>query len=407
MEEIIAAVDIGTKKTVVLIAENLESGLCVRGMGMAPSEGVVRGVVVNVEHAELSVLKALAAAEKNAQLKVRNVSAAFGGNQALVFKSHSITNIAKDANAIRENDLARLMHSAKTVAMPENFHLYDCVPCNYQLDGQNVCSQDVMGQHAQKIEGDFWLFAAPELAVMNFNRTFENRGFLPEQLFSKNHAAALGILTTDEMDAGVLLIDIGAGTTEAVCFSKNMPIAFATLPFAGESVTHDLTAGLKLSRSAAEKLKHKFGCALESEIVDDEILQIATEGGNTVNLSKRFTAQIIEARVEEIFVLLRQKIMEQGVTLNTQTTPRGIVLCGGSARIGAIDRLAAKIFELPIRIAGKTTCGIELDMLDCAVALGVLKLTAQKNDFEDDFFAKKGFFARLWASISRKILSKL
>jgi len=410
MDEIFAAIDIGTSKTAVVIAEETDSGLSVRGFGIAPNDGVVRGIVVNIEKAEQGILRALSIAEKQAQLKVKHLIVSFGGNQTKVIKSHGVTTIPRERGKVTPTDVAKLIETAKSVPLPKNAEIIDYAVNDFIVDGARGII-DPVGMATSRLEGNVLLFVAQSAALHNLFRALDDANIVPLNTVASPIAAAEAILTDEEKELGAVLMDIGAGTTDIVIYKDNRPQLVTVIPYAGESVTHDLMVGLKLTRQAAEKVKQSFGCAVKDAVPEDETVEVMGIGGREPRqIPKYFIAMIMEARLEEIFSMVREYIEEAGGKLDNEIIPAGIVLVGGSTLTEQLVYLVERVLNMPVRVGlpgDRTPVPDGMNTPDYHNAWGSALISAHRQRLKEQVELEQGKLSALWNKIKRKVLKKL
>ena len=410
MDEIFVAIDVGSSKTAVVIAENTDCGPVVRGFGVSHSEGVVRGIVVNIEKSEQGILRALTIAEKQAQLKVKQLWTAFGGNQTKVFKSHGVANIPRERGIVNPTDVARLIEAAKSVPLLQNTQIIDYAVNDLIVDGRRGII-DPVGMTASRLEGDVLIFVSQIAPVSNLMRAFQDTSIIPVCVCASTIAAAQAMLTDEEKELGSVLIDIGSSTTDAIVFKNNRPQIAVTIPYAGESVTHDLMVGLKLSRNKAEEVKQSHGCAVEKAVPARASVKIMdVEGGEPRPVKKRFIAMIMQARLEEIFSLIRSNIDDGGWKLDNETLPAGAVIVGGSSQIPELDTLGTQVFDMPVRIGlpGDTNpVPADMNTPEYHVAWGAILIAEYRQKIKDKIELEHGKITALWNKVKRWVLNKL
>ncbi|MCD6595827.1 cell division protein FtsA [bacterium] len=410
MDEILAGIDVGTSKTAVIIAESTNESLNVQGFGVSQTSGVVRGIVTNIEKAERGIFRALSMAEKQAQLKVKQVVVSFGGSQTKMIKSHGVITIPKERGTVNYNDRAKLIESAKSVPLPQDAQIIDYAINDFIVDGARGID-DPIGMSASKLEGDVLLFVTQTPTISNLMKALENANVIPTDIIVSPLASANAVLTDEEKELGVILIDIGAGNTDAVIYQRNHPQFVTSVPYAGESVTHDLMVGLKLPKQSAEELKQKQGCALKDGIVEDIDVKIMGIGGREPRIVKKsFISVIIEARLEEILSMVAEQINKNGIELNGESFPAGIVLTGGTTLTSQIVFLVERILKLPVRIGlpgDRNPIPDGMNTPDYHIAWGSLLIASQRHNFNEMLELDRGKFPVFWNRIKNWVLKKL
>ena len=410
MDEIIAAIDVGTSKTAVVIAENTLSGPVPRGFGIAHTDGVVRGMVVNIEKAQQGILKALNSAEKQAQLRIKQLVVAFGGGKLRSVISHGMVTIPRDRGKVVESDIVNLVESSKRIPLPKDAYIVDFAVTDFSVDGKMGIINPV-GIAGTKLEGDVLLFITQLSALHNLHSVLEGANVQPIDHVATSIAAGEAILKREEKYLGAAIIDIGAGTTDVLVYKNEKPRFSIVVPYAGESVTHDLSVGLKITRSMGEKIKLKHGCSVENTIPIDETVEFpATRGHEQRVVKKKFIGTIIEARLEEIFMLAQQQLADVGGVLNNKELPAGVVLTGGTSLTPQIVYLTERILKMPVRLGlpgDKTPVPEGMNTPDYHSAWGAINVYVSKCLLMEHAEALSGRFETMWNKLKGIILKRL
>ncbi|MCD6417992.1 cell division protein FtsA [bacterium] len=410
MDEIIASVDIGTHKTAVVIGEQGEVGFMVKGFGIARNNGIVRGNIINVEKAEQGLLRALSSAEKQAQLKVKKLVVAVGGSKLRAVKSHGVTSIAREVGRVSSSDVAKIIETAKNIPIPPDAHIVDYAIMDFDIDGQSGII-DPIGAAGSKLGADVMIFIVQNTAFQNLQMVLDGADVIPMDFVAAPIAAAEAILSQEEKEMGAAVFDIGAGTTDVVVYKANRPLYAITIPYAGESVVHDLMVGLKLTHQTAEKVASEFGCAVENMIPEDEEVELPGIGGREPRrIKKKFIGMIIEARLEEIFMMAKQRIEEMGGKIDTETLPAGIVLVGGTSLIPQIVYLAERILKVPVRLGlpGDVAHLPEgMNTPDYHIALGTINIFLRRREIVRQTEMEQGKIGGLWTRLKEWVLRRL
>ncbi len=347
MQEIYVGIDIGTKSVKVVIGEeNLGGEMTATGIGQARSEGVSRGNIVNIEKVEKALMNALADAEKMADIEAREAFLAVGGERLRTIASRGVTAVPKDKESIDARSVSEVLRAAKAVVIPPEAVIVDSVVREFVIDGQGGIT-DPVGMSGVRMEADVGLLVVPKTSLSNLERTAERAGLIPDGQTVAIKAAGMAILSPDEAEIGVAVIDVGAGSTDVGVFLRGTLVWALSVGYAGESITKDLTVGLSLPFDTAEELKIQFGSALEDAVDTAEMVSIPGIGGREArSVQRRFLAQIMEPRIEEILVLCKDGLLNAGL-LGKLTA--GIVLTGGTSLTENIVHIAERIFDLPVR----------------------------------------------------------
>lgn len=398
------SIDVGTCNSKVAIAEEKLGGeITLLGIGQANSEGVAHGNIVNIEKAYRSLLSALTDAERMADIEVKEAILAVGGDKLRTFSSRGVTAIPKERESIGAEDVSDVLQAARAVVIPSEASIIDSVVREFVVDGQGGIT-DPIGMSGLRVEADVGLLMTPKTVLSNIERTAERAGIMPDGQLAAVMGSGLAVLTPDEAEIGVAVIDIGCGITSVAVFRRGTLIWAYSFGYAGESVTKDMTVGLSLPFEAAEDLKLQFGSALESKVDPSEMVSIPGIGGReSRSVERRFLAQIIEPRLEEILILCKDAIFETDLLSKLAA---GIVLTGGSSLTENIVELAEKTFELPVRIGSPTLPG-EVPELgrspQFAAVIGAI-LAASRRRHNIDLRERNQSF---WSKIRRWFIRKI
>ncbi|RKZ30146.1 cell division protein FtsA [bacterium] len=404
MQEIYTSVDIGTHSVKVVIAEERIGGeITVKGIGEAVSKGVARGNIMNIEKAEKPLLVALADAEKMADTEAREVFLTLGGDQLRTIASRGITAIPKDKEAIDSTNVSDVLQAAHAVVISSEAVIVDSVVREFIVDGQGG-NMDPIGMTGVRMEADVGLLITPKSTLSNLERVVERAGLIPDGQAASIRASGLAVLTPDEAEIGVAVVDIGCGTTDVGVFRRGTLVWAFSVGYAGESVTKDLTVGLSLPFDSAEQLKLEFGTALEESVDASEMVTIPGIGGReSRSVARRFLGHIIEPRLEEILIMCKDGLFESDFL---GKLPAGVVLTGGSSQTENIVHLAESVFNLPVRTGAPSLPGDVPEIarsLRFATAIGGI-LAASERHHRADLIDET---SSLWSKIRRWFLRKV
>ena len=305
---------------------------------------------------------------------------------------------------------AKLIESAKSVSLPQDAQIIDHAIHDFIVDGASGI-EDPIGMSASKLEGDILLFITQTPAIGNLLKALGDANITPTDIIVSPIASANSVLTDEERELGVILIDIGAGNTDAVVYRRNRPQTVVSVPYAGESVTHDLMVGLKLTKRAAEELKQKNGCALKDGLDEDTDVKIMGIGGREPRIVKKsFIAMIMEARLEEILSMIVEQLNKNGVELNGENFPAGVVLTGGTTLTPKLVFLAEKVLKLPVRIGlpgDRSPVPDGMNTPDYHIAWGALQIASRRHKLAEMLESDSGKLPAFWNKIKKWILQKL
>lgn len=346
--EITVGLDVGTTKASVVVAEVDETGaLSILGLGDRPCEGLERGMVVNLEATTTAVAEAVKAAEQMAGVPIKSLLCGIAGEHVASRPSTGIIGVSRKDREITEEDLRRVLEAARTVAIPGDQQMLHCLPRGFAVDGQKGI-RDPLGMTGIRLEALVQIVTVHTTAVQNLLRAVTRAGVGVDALVLEPLASARAVLADDEMDLGVLLLDIGGGTTDIVVYEAGAVTHAAVLGYGGKTVTNDLAIGLRTPVEQAERLKVEYGSAIEAKVPRDASVEVPGVGGREPRLvSAQVMAGIIEDRVEEM-LRLAQKEVESA--LNPSILGAGVVLTGGTACLHDITELAERVLGLPARV---------------------------------------------------------
>jgi cell division protein FtsA len=344
--------DIGTHKTSVLVAAMHDDGPHVIGLGTAPSQGLKRGVVVNIDSTVHAIQRAVREAEVMADCEIHSVVVSASGSHLRGFNSHGM--VAIKSGEVNAHDVEAVLDAARAVALPMDRQVLHVLPQEYIIDDQDGIKQP-QGMSGVRLEVRVHVLTAATAAVQNVIKCCERSGLEVSQVVLAPLASANAVLTEEERDLGVAMIDIGGGTTDLVVFHGGAVRHTAVLGLGGSHLTSDIAAGLRTPPQEAEKLKQRFGSALASTVANDDMIEVPSVGGRGPRvLARQILAEIIEPRVEEILTLVSQEAARAGVD---GMMASGIVLTGGTASLDGIAGLAERVFHAPVRIGAPTQTG--------------------------------------------------
>jgi len=347
-QKIVAGLDIGTTKITAIVAEANEDGDGIRiiGVGSAPSDGLKRGVVVNLEKTTRSIQYAVQEAERMSGRTIRSVFAGIAGDHIRGINSRGVIAVSRKDAEIRPHDLERVIEAAKAVAIPADREILHVLPQEFIVDDQDGI-RDPVGMSGVRLEAEVHIITGAASACRNVIRAAERAGLEVEELVLESLASADAVLTQDERDLGVALFDIGGGTTDVAIFYEGSVRHTAVIGLGGSNVTNDLAIGLRTPVERAEQLKLQSGCALTSMVSPKEVVQVPSVGGRLDReVSRHMLAMMIEPRIEEIFELGKKEIRKNHVG---DLLGAGVVLTGGASSLEGMPELAEQVFDLPVR----------------------------------------------------------
>jgi len=343
--ELLVGLDIGTSKVAAVVGECTDGVLSVVGAGSAPSDGLRKGVVVNIEATVHAIEHALKEAEVTAGCEIHSVFAGVGGGHIKGFNSHGVVGVKNPE--VTQADVDRVLDAARAVALPADRDILHVLPQDFVLDGQDGIRTPV-GMSGVRLEARVHIVTTATTSAQNVIKCCERTGLHVADLVLGALAAAEAVLTPEEKELGVALVDLGAGTTDVLVFHQGAVRHTAVLSLGGNHVTNDIAAGLRTPFRDAEILKQRSGCALTRSVGREQTVEVPSLGGRAPRLlSRHMLSQIIEARAEEILTLARHQIAKCGFD---EGLGSGVVLTGGTALLEGVIPLAEQVFQSPVRI---------------------------------------------------------
>ncbi len=367
-EKIVVGLDVGTTKVCAIIGEVNEDGMVdIIGLGTAPSGGLRKGVVVNIDHTVASIKKAVDDAELMAGCRADTVYAGISGGHIKGINSHGV--IAIKNREVTHVDVQRVIDAARAVAIPMDREVIHILPQEFMVDDQEGIKEPV-GMAGVRLEAKVHIVTGAVSAAQNIIRCAHRSGLRVEDLILQQMASAEAVLSPDEKELGVAVVDIGGGTTDVAVFGDGAILHTSVISVGGDQLTSDIAVGLRTPLAEAEKIKRKFGCALGALVDGEEAIPVPGVGGRHPRmLSRSVLADIAEPRLEEIFGLVRRELEKYQLL---QSIASGMVLTGGTVAIDGICQLAEQIFDVPVRLGYPTGISGLVDVVNSPVyATGV------------------------------------
>ena len=344
--QLIVGLDIGTSKVVALVGElKGDTGLEVIGMGSHPSRGLKRGVVVNIDSTVQSIQRAVEQAELMAGVEINAVYTGIAGSHVRSLNSHGIVAI-KDKE-VTQADVARVMDAAQAVALPADQRIVHVIPQEFIIDSQEGI-RDPIGMSGIRLEARVHIVTGAESAAQNIIKCVQRCGLEVEDIVLEQWASSYAVLTEDEKELGVCLVDIGGGTTDLAVFAGGALRHTAVIPIAGDQVTNDIAVSMRTPTQYAEDIKVRYACALSQLANPDETIEVPSVGDRPPRrLARQTLAEIVEPRYEELYNLVRDELRRAGFE---EAIAAGIVITGGSAKMEGAVELAEEVFHVPVRL---------------------------------------------------------
>lgn len=344
-ENIVVGLDIGTTKVCAIVGEVTEDGIDIIGFGSAPSKGLRKGVVINIAATEESIRRAVEEAENMAGCQISSAYAGIAGGHIRGFNSHGI--VAVKDGEITQADVNRVIDAAKAVAIPLDREVIHVLPQQYIIDDQDGITEP-LGMSAVRLEARVHIVTAALTSAQNIVKCANRANLHCPAIVLEQLASAEAVLTQDEKDLGVCLIDIGGGTTDIAIFNDGAVVHTAVLPLGGNHLTNDIAVGIRTPQDEAEKIKKRFGAAVAANVDREEMIEVPSVGGRKPRvLSRQILCEIIEPRVEEIFQLVREEIQNTGYE---DLLASGVVVTGGTSMLTEITTIGENTLGLPVRL---------------------------------------------------------
>jgi len=376
---LLVGLDIGTSKVVAIVGEIKSDGaLEIIGIGSHPSRGLKKGVVVNIESTVQSIQRAVEEAELMAGCEIHSVYAGIAGSHVRSLNSHGIVAI-KDKE-VGPGDVERVIDAAKAVAIPADQKILHVLPQEYIIDAQEGI-RDPIGMSGVRLEAKVHIVTGADSAAQNIVKCVQRCGLAVDDIVLEQLASSYAVLTEDEKDLGVCVVDIGGGTTDIAVFGGGAIRHTAVIPIAGDQITNDIAVSMRTPTQYAEDIKIKYACALSQLANPDETIEVPSVGDRPPRrLARQTLAEIVEPRYEELFGLIRDELRRAGLEEQVAT---GIVLTGGSAKMEGAIELAEEVFHMPVRLGiPQYVTGLSEVVSNPIHATGVGLLLYAKNNME-------------------------
>jgi cell division protein FtsA len=349
---VLVGLDIGTTKTCAVVGEITEAGIDIVGIGSCPSDGIRKGVVVNIESTVESIKKAVEMAEKISACSIRSVYAGIAGMH--IRGQNSLGIWAVKGREIASEDMESSVEAAKAIAVPLDREILHTLPQSFVVDEQDGIRYPV-GMSGVRLEAKVHIITGAITSIQNIVNAVNRAGLDINEIIVEQLAASEAVLSADEKDLGVALVDIGGGTTNIAVFIEGSISHTAVLPVGGNYITSDIAKGLRTPIAEAENIKIKYGCAHLPMIPKDENIKVPSVGGREPReVSRHILGRIIEPRVEEIFKMAYREIIRAGYE---DVLAAGIVLTGGTSIMEGVTELAEQVFDMPVRKGCPTGIG--------------------------------------------------
>lgn len=347
-KHITVGLDIGTSKVCALVASSAEDGgLEILGIGITESEGLNRGVVVNIEKTVKTIKKVIEQAEQQSGVKINDVVVGIAGDHIEAIQTRGIVGISNANQEVQQSDVDRLLENARNLKIPAERQIIHVIPQEFIIDGQDGIT-DPIGMSGVRMEAEVHIITGLNTAIKNIQSCVERSGIKVQQVVLEPFASSRAILTEEEKEVGVALIDIGGGTTDIAVFQENVIRFTSIFGIAGKHVTDDVRKCLGIIANQAERVKREYGHSYEAGIMKDEVFMIpGISGRPPMEVSKIDLCKIIEPRMEEIFEFAMNELNRSGYL---DKLGAGIVVTGGTCLLNGTEDLARKVFGVPVKL---------------------------------------------------------
>jgi cell division protein FtsA len=383
-DEVLLGLDIGTTKVCAIIGQYNENNILeITGVGMYPSRGLRRGVIVNIESTVKSIVQAIDAAEMMSGREVDIATVGISGAHIEGINSRGVVAVTGKGREIVKEDIDRVIDAAKAIVVPMDRAILHVIPQEFIVDDQTGIKNPV-GMMGVRLESEVHIITGSVSSAQNILKSVNRAGFRVTELVLEALAASRAVLSQDEKDLGVLLVDLGGGTTNILTYVEGSPYHTSILSLGADQVTSDLSIMLKTPIESAEKIKREAGACHFDLITDEEYVHIPRVGGRPPEkIARKKIVQIIQPRMEEIFRLVRERIDATG---QLKRLGGGVVIVGGGALLPGIMELACEIFELPVRIGYPVGLGGLIEEYSnpvYATAVGLVMSAARREEGQD------------------------
>ncbi|GHV52218.1 cell division protein FtsA [Deltaproteobacteria bacterium] len=394
--ELVVGLDIGTTKICVVVGEiTPEGGVDIVGIGTSPSTGLRKGVVVKIEQTVQSIQKALEEAELMAGCEIRSVYAGIAGSHIKGINSHGV--IAIKDGEVTAKDVERAMDAARAIAIPLDREVIHTLPQEYIVDEQHGIIEP-LGMSGVRLEVHVHIVTGAVSSAQNMVRSCHRANLDVANIVLESLASAKAVLTQEERELGVALVDIGGGTSDIAILHNGAIRYTGSLPLGGQNLTNDIAYGLRTPMLSAEEIKIKHGCALVDMVRENEVIEVPSVGGREARpLSRQILAEICQPRMVEILSLVDKELVRSGYK---NLAAAGVVLTGGTALMQGCQEIGEEIFNLPTRVGFPRNIGGLRDVVNSpkyATAVGLLCYGAEKEGAPDALRRREGnLFNRIW-----------
>ena len=368
MDEIIFGLDIGTTKICALVGEVREGQLQIIGLGNQPSRGMRKGMVIDVNEASISLARAVEEAEQTSGYHLSEALVSMAGEHISSTNNRGAVAVGRNEAGVTTHDIERALDTAQAIPIPHHRQIVHLIPRSYALDDQDGV-RNPLGMHGFRLDVEAHIITADNSALLNLSKCTDNVGITAGDYVLNAIASAEAILEPNEREMGVIVADIGGGTTDIALYMQGTVWHTKVIPIGGYHITNDIAIGLRAPYEVAEEVKIRYGDCRPAEIDADYVFTVEPFGGEKIQVGRQDLAYVVEARVEEIFQIILQEIKRSGYD---GLLPAGIVLTGGSSQLRGITQVAERVLNVPARVAApKNLVGMVETLQSPAYATGV------------------------------------
>jgi len=394
-DNVLVGLDLGTTKVCAIVGEVKENGqVDIIGIGISPSHGLKKGVVVNIDSTVESIKKAVTEAELMAGVEINAVYVGISGSHIRGINSKGV--VAIKNKEVTQSDMARVIDAARAVNIPMDQQVLHVIPQEFIIDDQDGI-KDPLGMSGVRLEAKVHIITGAQTSIQNIEKSCSRAGLHVNEFVLQPLASSRAVLTVEEQNLGVVVVDIGGGTTDMAIYLDGSLWHTEVLPIGGNHLTNDIAIGLRTPASEAEKIKIKYGCALSSLVKHEETLDVPSVGGRPPRLlSRQILCEIIEPRVEELFSMVHQKLKNTGYE---DMLASGIVLTGGTALTEGMQDVAERIVGMPVRRGTPRNIGGLMDVVNSpiyATGVGLVLYGAENQPDAPRKFSGNGAFSKMW-----------
>ena len=403
--EIVAALDIGTSKILALVAEiNDKNELKVIGFGSEPSGGLKKGVVVNIEATVYSIDQAIREAERVAGCEINTVFAGIAGSHIRSFDGHGIVRI--NDGEVSQEDINGVIDASQAMNIPSDQRILHVLPKDFVIDGQEGIREPI-GMSGVRLEADVHIVTVSRSAEQNIIKSMDRCGLEVQQIVLEQLASSFSVLSDDEKDLGVCLVDIGGGTSDIVVFMDGQIVATKVIPVGGNHVTNDIAYALRTPEDEAEEIKIKHACTVSKMINKDELIEVPSVGNRSPRkIELERLASVVQARYEELFAVIDDEIGK----MNIEKLRAGVVLTGGTSQLNGAKELAEEILETDIRVGFPKDMNGTFENINSPIhstGAGLLLFALDKYKNNPDDLVKQKALESPWARVKSWLNSNL